>query len=170
MAKRKTWVWVLVIGFSVCVVAMLAMAGAAVFFVSSHIDARPTSTSNAFRQFDTTRAVFKDQRPLFELDQRERPRQTRELASLPTAAVKPHDLYILAWDPKEGPSDGRLIKISLPFWLLRMGRRKIDVFDRGGGFDFERLNLDIAELERVGPMLVVDYQTPRGERVLVWTQ
>jgi hypothetical protein len=170
MAKKKTWIWILVVFAAVCVVAMLAVAAAGVIFVSKHIDAKSSTPADAYRRFDAARAVFKDQRPLFELDQRERPRMTRDLSGLPSAARRPRDLYILAWDPDGGATEGRLVSVSLPFWLLKIGRRKIDVFDGGGGFDLERLNLDIGELERVGSLLVVDHQAPSGERVLVWTQ
>jgi len=37
-------------------------------------------------------------------------------------------------------------------------------------FDIKRLNLDIDELQRVGPLLVFDYRATSGERVLIWTQ
>ena len=72
--------------------------------------------------------------------------------------------------PNSSTSEGRLVTVSLPFWLLKLGRRKVDVLHNGSGFDLERLDLDIHQLERVGPMLVVDHQTSAGERVLVWTQ
>ena len=58
----------------------------------------------------------------------------------------------------------------MPLWVLRLGRRKIDILKSSRGFNFESLNLDIAELERIGPALVLDYRTPSGERVLIWTQ
>jgi hypothetical protein len=173
MPKKKTWIWILVACGAVCIVGLLAMATAGVIFVSNHIQAHASTSADALRRFEAAKAPFKDQRPLFELDQRERVRLTRELSGLPSAATKPHDLYILAWDPADGALEGRLVSVSLPFWLLKLGRRKIDIFQgdhSGAGFDLERLNLDMRELERVGAMLVVDHQTPTGERVLVWTQ
>ena len=38
------------------------------------------------------------------------------------------------------------------------------------GFDFERLNLDVDELERIGPALVFDFRNQDGARVLLWTR
>jgi hypothetical protein len=166
MATRKTWIWIIVGVLALCVVAMLAIAGAGVYFVASHIDTRAASSSDAGVEFDKARALLSNQKPLFELDQRERPRLTRELASLPTAAAKPEYLWILAFDPDR---DGRLVRINLPFWLLRLGRRKIQVMDRGE-FDLSRLNIDVADLERIGPQLLVDHRSNSGERVLVWTK
>ena len=170
MAIRKTWVWIIVITGGLCIVAMLAIAAAGVMFVSNHIEAKTSTPSDAFRKFDAVKAGFKEQRPLFELDQHERPRMTRPLSDLPSGSTRPRDLYILAWDPDSHTGDGRLVTVSLPFWILKLGRRKVDVLNNGSGFDLERLDLDIDQLERVGPMLVVDHQTSQGERVLVWTQ
>ena len=171
MPTKKTWVWIIVTVASVCIVALLAMATAGIIFVSRHVSATTSTSANAVKQFDAARAPFKDQRPIFELDSREHPRMTRDLESLPTSSVKATDLWILAWDPDAGPHDGKLVKISLPFWLLRLGRRKVDVFSGSReGFDLERLNLDVRELERVGPLMLVDHSLPHGERVLVWTQ
>ena len=171
MPAKKTWVWIIVITASVCIVALLAMATAGVVFVSRHVSATTSTSANAVKAFDAARAPFKDQRPLFELESRDHPRMTRDLESLPTSNVKATDLWILAWDPDAGPHEGRLVKISLPFWLLRLGRRKVDVFHGGtDGFDLERLNLDVRELERVSPLVLVDHSMQHGERVLVWTQ
>jgi hypothetical protein len=71
----------------------------------------------------------------------------------------------MAWDA----DDERIIRISVPFWLLRMGGQRIDVND-GQGFDLKDLHLDVRDLERIGPVLVFDYRSASGERVLVWTK
>jgi hypothetical protein len=89
---------------------------------------------------------------------------TRPLESLPAGATRPQTMYILAWDPDKE----RLARVSMPFWMLRLGRKKIDL--TSGGFDFERLQLDIEQLERVGPIILFDYRPQNGQRVLVWTQ
>ena len=59
MATRKTWIWIIVITLSVCVVGMLAVAGAGVYFVASHFDTRQASSSEAFQEFDRARAPLK---------------------------------------------------------------------------------------------------------------
>jgi hypothetical protein len=165
MATRKTWLWIILGGLGLCLMALFAVAGAGVYFVAQHFDTEPVSGADALRAFDNARDRFKDAKPLFELDDRERPRLTRQLSTLPTSSVKPEHLWILAWDPDEG----RTVKISLPFWILRLGRQNIKI---GGGrdFDLERLNIDLRDLERVGPLLLLDQRSTSGERVLIWTQ
>jgi hypothetical protein len=164
--SKRTWIWIIVGCLGVGLLTLIAVAGAGVYFLSRHVDARRSTGAEALRSLETQRTVFKDQPPLFQVDSNDRTLPTRPLSSLPTSSVKPEHLWILAWDPDEE----RLVKVSLPFWLLRMGRRKIDVFSGDRQFDLERLSLDINELERIGPALVIDIRAKRGERVLVWTQ
>ena len=163
--KKRTWLWIVLACIGVCVIAMFVIAGAGMYFVTKHINISRASSSDALHSFDDARNAFKDQQPLFILDNRERPREARPLTELPNGEIKPENLWILAWDPDEE----KLVKLSLPFWLLRMGRKKMTVME-GGGFDLERLNIDWRELERIGPALVFDLKSPRGERVLIWTR
>ncbi|HYN10196.1 MAG TPA: hypothetical protein VES67_22610 [Vicinamibacterales bacterium] len=166
MASRRKWIWIVVIFLGVCVIALMAVAGAGVYFVANHFDMKASSSTDAGRSFEEIKATFKEQKPLFEIDSFERAKAVRPIEDLPTSSVKPHNLWIQAWDPDEE----RLVKISLPFWLLRLGKRKVDFAHGGEGFDLDRLNIDVRELERIGPVIVIDVRSPRGERVLLWTQ
>ena len=169
--KRKTWVWILVISVSVCVLALVGMMVAVGYFFGRNVQVSSPSSAEAFRQFDAARARFHDQKPLFEFDDRDHPKLSRALSEMPTSTVKPRDLVVMAWDPDgRSPGVGKLVRIPLPFWLLKMGRQKIDVLPNDSGVELEQLNLDISELERVGPMLVIDFRTQQGKRVLVWTE
>jgi hypothetical protein len=165
MPKKKTWIWILVSLAAVTLVGLIVVAIAGMVFVTRHISTTAATAADAQRAFEVAKTQFKDQRPLIELDNLEQPRITRRLSDQPTAAVKPAYMWILVWDDR----DERLVKVSLPFWLLRLGRRRIDL-GATRGFDLERLNLDMNELERVGPTLILEHRLPRGERVLIWTQ
>ena len=88
-----------------------------------------------------------------------------DLGALPRSDRRPEYLWILVWNP----DDGRLSKISLPFWVLRLGRQNIDI-KHDSGFDLDQLDLDVDQLERVGPKLIFDFRTSDGERVLIWTR
>jgi hypothetical protein len=164
--KTRTWIWIIVGGLGLCVLVMCAIAGTGVYFVSQHIAAKRTSSAEALHQFEDARASFKGKPPLLELDRLGHPREVKRTEAMPTSDIRPADLVILAWNPDHG----RIVRISLPFWLLHFGRRKVDLFDSGNDFDFDRLNIDVNELERIGPAFVLDYTTVNGERVLVWTR
>ena len=158
--------WVVIWGFVACVVGLIAVAGAGAFFVARHITTQATTEVAARRTFDAARAPFASTPALIELDASERPHEVRRIDDLPTSPVRPTTLCVLAWNP----DDGRLAQASVPFWLLRLGRRKTNLINRRDGFTLEHLNIDVPDLERIGPAIVLDYQTPSGERVLVWTQ
>jgi hypothetical protein len=166
MTTAKTWLLIILGFFAICVLGLVVIAGAGFYFVSKHIATEKATSVSAVRMFDESRARFKTAQPLIEIDALERPRELRSTHSLPTSPEKPKDLYVLAWNP----DDGHVARISLPFWVLRFGRQKMDFLKGSSGLDFERLNVDVAELERIGPALVLDYRAPGGERVLIWTQ
>jgi hypothetical protein len=163
---KKTWIWIIVGGIAVCGLGLVALAGAGIYFATKHVSTARTSATAAADTFDVARARFKNVRPLIEIDADDRPRVARNTRDLPTGTVKPEHLWVLAWDPDEE----RVVKVSVPFWLLRLGRRKLDVMSGERRLDLDRLELDVAELERIGPALVLDLRAPSGERVLLWTQ
>ena len=68
--------------------------------------------------------------------------------------------------------DERIVRMSLPFWLLRLrlGDGSPTVTVDGSRFDLEELKLTVEDLERYGPTLIVDHQEPGRDRVLVWSQ
>jgi hypothetical protein len=112
------------------------------------------------------KAGFGGQKPLIELDSRGQFLRAHTDRPVPQHVTTPDQLYLLAFDPK----DQRIVRFSLPFWLLRMkaGNTTIDL--NGNRMDLEDLRLTVADLERFGPTLIVDHQTPEGERVLVWSK
>lgn len=162
--SRRTWLWILVAVLGLGIVFVIVVAGAGMYFVSKHFKASRISTADAITAIDEARARFKTEQPVFLLDKSDHPRQVRKLEDMPTSKIKTENVYVLAWDPDKE----RLVRVSLPFWMLRLGRQKIDI--NGGGFDLQRLQLDMKELQRVGPVLLFDLRTPNGDRVVVWTQ
>ena len=166
MSSRKTWIWIVVGCLGTGVVVLLAVAGAGVYFVAHHIHSERSTATDALGAFDAATTRFRNQRPLYEVDSAEEPRLARPLAELPTASDEPDALWILAWDP----DDERLVRVSLPFWMLGVGQAKMKLAGSESGFDLNRLNLDTSELRRIGPALVFDFRGREGVRVLLWTQ
>jgi hypothetical protein len=73
---------------------------------------------------------------------------------------------IKAWDPDEG----RIVNLTIPIWVLAMGKRKVDLGFGPDSFDMRRLDLDFKDIERIGPALLIDVRSRSGERVLIWTE
>ena len=162
----KTWLKITLVVAALGMLGMCAIAGAGIYFVSKHVQTTPVSSSSAIKQFDDALARFKDQKPLIEIDSHERVRRTRDISGLPTAATKATNFVIKAWDPDEG----RIVNLSIPIWILAMGKRNVDLGLGHDGFDLRRLNLDFKDIERIGPVLLIDVHTRTGERVLIWTE
>jgi hypothetical protein len=70
--RRRTWLWILVAVFGLGVVCVIAIAGFAMHFFATHVSTKALSPAEAFKAFDVAKAPFKDQPPLFEMDDRER--------------------------------------------------------------------------------------------------
>lgn len=165
MAKARTWIIVIlsVIGF--IVVSLMVLAGAGTYWMMSHIKTAPTTATQAVKTFEQERARFGAEKALIGYEDIDNASGVqRRLDAMPTARVKPTEMSILVWDPDEE----RTVRIALPFWMLKMGKRKIDI--GSNAFDFDRFQIDVNDLERIGPKLIADIQRPGGERVLVWTR
>ena len=166
MASVKTWLKIALIIVVLGMLGMCAIAGAGVYFVSKHVQTSSISSGSAIKQFDEALARFKDQKPLIEIDSNERIRRTRDLAEMPTAVTRATKVVIKAWDPDEG----RIVNLTIPIWILGMGQRKVDLGIGADSFDLRRLDLDFKDVERIGPVLLIDVHTRTGERVLIWTE
>ena len=164
--KVKTWIWV-VIGVGVfCVLALVTVVGGAFFYMSRHIHTSAATPVSAAKEFDAVRSGFAGQRALIELDRDGHFLRANTDRPPPRGAQAPDQLNVLAFDP----SDGRIVRFSIPFWLLRMkaGNATIDL--NGNRMDLEDLRLSVQDLERQGPALIVDHQALGGDRVLVWSR
>jgi hypothetical protein len=166
--SRKTWVSVLIA--SVIVVGMLAAVaiGGTAFFIYNHVNTQFTPNENADAQFAEARARFAGQRPLIEIRKDDEPVLHREVIPASLPAIKLETLRVLAYDTHAE----KLVRVSIPFWLLRMAPTKHVSFlnDTGIDFDSDRVRLTLADLERRGPGLILDQADRRGSQVLVWTE
>jgi hypothetical protein len=147
-------------------VCLVTVAGAGIYFMSKRVHAERASPVEALSSFDQVTKAFETRQPLFELTSDHEPRLRIPLESLPTSATPATDLWVQAWNPEEQ----RLVRLSLPLWLLRFGDHKMRVFHGDGGVSLRDLSLDADELARVGSAIVLDYRRPSGVRILLWTK
>lgn len=166
MATRRTWLWIVVAVLAAGLITVIVVAGAGIYFVSKRVHATRAAAPDALRSFDQVTATFGARRPLYEVSAAREPELTTPFTSLPTAPARATDLWVQAWDPDQE----RLVKLSLPLWLLRYGDRKMRVIRDEGGLPIRELQLDADELGRIGPAIVLDYRKPNGLRVLLWTE
>lgn len=155
---------------SVIIVGILAVAvvGGTAYFFYRHINAQFTPREGAEQQFAAARARFTGQTPLIEMRRGDDPIVHRELVEKAESGGKIETLRILAYDP----DDRKLVRVSIPFWLIRLmpGKHFSFLNDNGIDIDSERVHLNAADLERLGPSLILDEQDRRGGYVIVWTE
>ena len=163
--KVKTWVWVVIGVVVLGVLGLVGMAAASLWFFKTHIDVRSVSSAAAIVDFETVRKQFTNQKPLIELDDSghfvhantDRPSSNDH---------RPQSLNIMVFDPDES----RVVKMDIPFWLLRFKMRGQRMDIGGHDVDLSDMKLTVEDLERFGPTLIVDHKGRAGERVLVWSQ
>jgi hypothetical protein len=164
--KVKTWVWVVVAIAVVGILTIVAIAGVATYFVARHIETTEATPADAAAEFDRVKSEFDGQRPLIELDSRGHFVKAHTDRPVPQDARRPEELRLLAFDPR----DRRIVRFTIPFWLLRLKAGKATIDLNGNRMDLEDLRLSVEDLERYGPTLIVDHKSPDGERVLVWSR
>src|SRR6476659_7232323 len=147
--KVKTWVWVALGIVVVGILCVIAVAGVGLYFFSQHVDTKTVAPADAGHEFEQVRARFTDQTPLIELDDRGRYLRSHTNRQPPPTAKPPDELHVMAFDP----DDGRIVRLNIPFWLLRMkmhGMRGGTIDLNGHRMDLEDLKLTVEDLERSG--------------------
>ena len=165
MKKKRSWLPI-VAGIAVLLV-FLVIAGLFVVaaVVRDRIDIdRSQTAASAEAEFDKVRQQFPGGTPLLTYDGRNA--TLSETAREGTSQARLETLAILAWDPR----DNELVRVSLPFWLLRMQGKPFVLRDIVNSFEDRSLQLTAEDIERHGPGIVLDFAEANGTRVLVWTQ
>ena len=164
--KKRTWVAIVVAILIIIVMGGIVLVGSAAFYIRRHISTQFVDDSVAVTEFERARARFTGQQPLIELRDEHDAVVHRRIGS---SSTELRTLRVLAFDARAG----KLVRVSVPFWLLRMmpGKRFNLGRDQGIDFDTDRMHLTVEDLERAGPGLVLDGKDPRGGGlVLVWTE
>jgi hypothetical protein len=163
---KRTWISIAVAIGIICVILGVAVLGTAVYVFRRHINAQFVSTETAHEEFQRTRQRFAGQPPLIDLSSGP---HNPVIHDRTASGTEIRTLRVLAFDP----AAGKLVNVSLPFWLLRMAPSRNFTFRSAGDFDFDsdRLHLTVDDLERAGPGLILDTRDPRkGTLVLVWAE
>ena len=164
--KIKTWVWVVVAIAVTGILSLVAMAGVGFYFVSRYVETTEASPASAAKQFDAVKAGFAGQKPLVELDSHGEFVKANTDRPVPVNAAIPEQLHLIAFDPAKR----RIVQFKLPLWVLKMKSGDTTIDLNGNRLDLEDLRLRVEDLEKFGPSLIVDHQSPDGKRVLVWSR
>jgi hypothetical protein len=164
--KVKTWLWVVLAVVVVGILGLIAMAGVGIYFFSQHIQTRTETPAAASRDFEQISSRFRGEMPLIELDEHGHYLRSNTDRHATPGTRAPEALHVMAFNP----DDGRIVRVDIPFWLLRLKLRGSAIDFNGHRMELEDLKLTVEDLERYGPALIVDHRSPSGQRVLVWSQ
>lgn len=166
MSKKRSWIpIVLAVIIGVFLIAVV-IVGAGIFYIFNHVGIETVSAESAQEQFEAARKPFEHQPPLLVLEGRRVRVNPKEKERTGETGKRIDDIHILAWDPDED----KLVRLRIPFWLVAMKSRGRIRLNSGTIFDDEDVSLDIEELERHGPGLILDAADRHGQRVLIWAQ
>jgi hypothetical protein len=165
---RRTWVSVLIAGVIIVGILAATAIGGTAYFIYRHVNTQFTPDDDAKQQFAAARARFSGQKPLIEIRKDDEPILHRDTIPAAMPAAKLETLRVLAYDTHAG----KLVHVSIPFWLLRLAPSRHVSFmnDTGIDFDSDRVHLTLDDLERRGPGLILDQADKRGSQVLVWAE
>ena len=166
--SQKTIVSIVIAAVLVAILfAVVAIAGLA-YFVRSHVTAVEASDRAAVEEIAQARQRFAGQTPLIERrgDTDDDDQFVVHHPDASARAVPVQTLRVLAYNPR----DERMVRVSIPFWILRLApSARFNILDRAD-IDVGRARLTLDDLERHGPGIVLDATDHRGSKVLVWLE
>ena len=162
MSKRRRWIPI-VVGV---VILLLFIAIGGIFFSVSwmrqNLQVDAASESDADSAFEEVRQRFATKPPLVTFENGLPRTDLTALENQPRVAL--NNMHVLAWDPRAR----RLVRFSIPFWLLRLKETPIQFGAYASGADELGIRLRASDIERYGPGIVVDATLPRRGRALIW--
>ncbi len=165
MTSRR-WVPIVVGIVLVLLVGLAGLVGSCAYLVRRQVQVREQSSARDYereaadvlRRFEGVPPLVEDSDSGPRVSQKALAERQRRPASGPLT-----NLHVLVFSSAEG----KLVRLSLPFWLLRMspdGRMDINRDDVG----LENIRLSIADLDAAGPGPLY-IRAREDSRVLVWT-
>lgn len=165
MASSQKRKWLPIVA-GVAVLFVFLGIGVAVVSISWFRDnvvvSRGTTRDAAQQAFDARRREFPDPRPVLEFGVDKKPSYVAGIESRRNPGSV-SALHVLAWDADEHA----LATVTLPMWLLRMKSGPIVFGEYVSGLDDHGVRLTPADLEKYGPGVVLEFETPDGNRVLL---
>ena len=161
---KKETLRTLLIVVGVLVLIAVVIIGSAVWLFVRSFDAGKADAATAAQQFDEIRSRFAGVTPVLAVRDEE-PVVTRRPPSQATV-TRLTTMHIVAWDAE----DDDFVRIDLPFWLLRLKKGPIEIVSDRRWIGDDDLGITVEELELYGPTLILDHESRRHGRVIIWTE
>lgn len=136
-------------------VVVVVVVATGVYMVRAAFQTQETTAQQAEVAFNEVRARFKGVTPAFTLEIGKGPQLNREPPTTAPAQA-PSAVRGLVFDLQSR----RLVRVNLPLAFIRM---------TSGPIRFNDIELRVEDIERYGPTLLLDQDSPEGDPLLVWT-
>lgn len=147
---------------AVIAVGFAALAGTGAYFFFRNLETRAATEPDSVKAIDVVKARFGTRAPLVEIVD---PRRGDVRINRPdvAAASRVTTVHVLSWKSETG----ELTRAEVPLWLMQFS--SVNVASQLG-IAPEKFRLTVGDIERYGPGIVADYQSPERFRVLVWVE
>lgn len=167
-SSKRTWLWVIfgvLVSIGICGVALV---GGTAYMVSKHVRTELVGKASAEEEFVRQRERFAGQQPLIEMRGEFGDHEMKvHRAGSDARRTELQRMRVLVYDANQG----RLVRVDLPFWLLRLAPSgRLGNVSGAEGFSFDSGRITVDDLERHGPGLVLDGRDGRDAQILVWTE
>ena len=153
--------WVAVIG----VVGLIAIGASVGLVVWRHTALTKPAATDAQSAFASIRERYKGRAALVEIKSMGPLMIDARVNRLPASAPR-HQVrhfHVIVWDSR----GGSFVRSSVPIWWMYFsGNNLLSQL----GVPLGDLSLTVADVERYGPGIIVDFQPPGGGHMLVWTE
>jgi hypothetical protein len=158
----RPWIKWSLAAVAVIVLAFAALAGTGAYYFLRNLETRSASETDSRAEFDSVRARFKDRAPLLVIADLQNA-DVRVNRSVHPEGRRAETLHVLNWNRE----DGRLMRASVPLWLMRFS--SVNILSELG-LAPERFRLTVDDLAAYGPGIVADYQKAGEVGVIVWVE
>jgi len=156
----RKWVKVTIGGVALVVLALAALGGTAAYYVMRNLEERPAGEAEAVKLIEGVKARFGPRPPLIEVADPRRA-DVRINRAADASATRVDTIHVLNWKSETS----ELSRVEMPLWLMRFSSinlaSNLNIIPA-------KLSLTVADVERYGPGIIVDYGSPGTSRVLVW--
>ena len=156
----RKWVKVTIGGVALVVLVLAALGGTAAYYVMRNLEERPAGEAEAVKLIEGVKARFGPRPPLIEVADPRRA-DVRINRAADASATRVDTIHVLNWKSETS----ELSRVEMPLWLMRFSSinlaSNLNIIPA-------TLSLTVADVERYGPGIIVDYGSPGTSRVLVW--
>ena len=158
----RTWVKATIGVVVVIAIALAILAATGAYFVFCNMEQRTSAEAEADKEIEAIKVRFGTRPPLIEIAN---PVTADIRINRPTEAssIPVDTLHILNWKAE----NRELMRTAAPVWLLRFS--SVNIASRLG-LAPEKFRLTVADIQRYGPGIIVDYGKPGEFRVLIWVE